>query len=95
LFDVLAQARSKAELRIVEPKYHEVSERYMQELVGTDVKDLAIHRRVARVNYSRRCAEASDVRAYQKSGLPLATGMEIGYVVKDARKWEEDTERYD
>jgi hypothetical protein len=23
----------------------------------------------------------------------LAQGMEIGYVVRDARKWEEDTER--
>jgi DNA polymerase, archaea type len=45
------------------------------------------------MNYSRRCAEASAVQAYQKRGLPLATGMEIGYVVKDAAKWEVDTER--
>jgi DNA polymerase, archaea type len=33
------------------------------------------------------------VKAYQKRGLPLATGMEIGYVVTDAAKWEVDTER--
>jgi hypothetical protein len=33
------------------------------------------------------------VKAYQKCGLPLATGMEIGYVVRDASKWEVDTER--
>jgi len=45
------------------------------------------------MNYSRRCAEASAVKAYLKRGLPLAPGMEIGYVVKDARKWEVDTER--
>jgi len=25
-----------------------------------------------------------------KQGLPLAPGMEIGYVVKDAKKWEVD-----
>jgi len=25
-----------------------------------------------------------------KQGLPLATGMEIAYVVKDAKKWEVD-----
>jgi DNA polymerase, archaea type len=45
------------------------------------------------MNYSRRCAEASAVRAYQKRELSLATGMEIGYVVRDASKWEVDTER--
>jgi DNA polymerase I len=45
------------------------------------------------LNYSRRCAEASAVRAYQKRGLPLAPGMEIGYVVTDATKWEVDAER--
>jgi DNA polymerase, archaea type len=45
------------------------------------------------MNYSRRCAEASAVKAYQKRGSPLATGMEIGYVVTNATKWEVDTER--
>ena len=28
-----------------------------------------------------------------KQGLPLAPGMEIGYVIRDACKWEVDTER--
>ena len=42
---------------------------------------------VDRMDYSRRCAEASAVQAYQKCGLSLAPGMEIGYVVKDAKKW--------
>jgi DNA polymerase, archaea type len=44
------------------------------------------------MNYSRRCAEASAVKAYQNCGIPLAAGMEIGYVVIDAAKWEVDTE---
>jgi DNA polymerase I len=65
----------------------------MRELKDADVRELAIHRRVSRMNYSRRCAEASAVRAYQKRGIPLAIGMEIGYVVTDAAKWEVDTER--
>jgi hypothetical protein len=34
------------------------------------------------------------VQAYQKRGLPLAPGMEIGYVVTDADKWDVDPERY-
>jgi DNA polymerase I len=48
---------------------------------------------LSRMYYSRRCAEASAVQAYQKRGLPLAPGIEIGYVVRDAFKWEVDNER--
>jgi DNA polymerase, archaea type len=93
LFDVLAKARSKDELRMIEPMAREVREKYMSELEDADIRELAIHRRVSRINYSRKCAEASAVKAYHKRGLPLATGMEIGYVVTDAAKWEVDTER--
>lgn len=28
-----------------------------------------------------------------KQGIPLAPGMEIGYVIRNARKWEVDPER--
>jgi len=62
----------------------------LDELDDADVKDMAIHRRVSRLNYTRRCAEASAVRAHMKQGIPLAPGMEIGYVIMDARKWEVD-----
>jgi DNA polymerase I len=34
-----------------------------------------------------------DYEAYQKRGFSQAPGMEIGYVLKDAVKWEVDTER--
>jgi DNA polymerase I len=93
VFEVLTEAKSLEELRRIEPKARDVYRRYMDELDAVDVKELAIHRRVSRLNYSRRCAEASAVQAHIKQGLPLAPGMEIGYVVKDARKWEVDPER--
>jgi DNA polymerase, archaea type len=93
LFDILAKARSLDELCMIEPMAREVREKYMQELEDADVRELAIHRRVSRMNYSRRCAEASAVEAYQKRGIHLATGMQIGYVVADAAKWDVDTER--
>jgi hypothetical protein len=51
------------------------------------------HLGVSRLKYSRRCAEASAVQAHMKQGLPLAPGMEIGYVVRDARNWEVDPKR--
>ena len=33
------------------------------------------------------------MQAHMKQGPPLAPGMEIGYVIRDARKWEVDPER--
>jgi DNA polymerase, archaea type len=93
LFEVLGEARSREELRSIEPQVREVRRRYVDELVEANVRELAIHRRVSRLSYSRRCAEASGVQAYIKQGIPLAPGMEIGYVVKDAKKWEVVPER--
>jgi DNA polymerase elongation subunit (family B) len=92
VFQVLAEARSLEDLRKIEPKAREVYRRYLDELDGADVRELAIHRRISRLKYSRRCAEASAVQAHMKQGLPLAPGMEIGYVMKDAKKWEVDPE---
>ena len=93
VFEILAEARSLKDLRGTESEARQVYRRYMDELDGADVKELAIHRRVSRLNYSRRCAEAFAVQAHMKQGLPLAPGMEIGYVIRDARRWEVDPER--
>jgi DNA polymerase I len=93
VFKMLAEAKSLEELKQIDPKAREVYRRYLDELCDVNAKELAIHRRVSRLNYSRRCAEASAVQAYQKCGLPLAPGMEIGYIVTDATNWKVDPER--
>lgn len=67
---------------------------YIEELGNANVSELAIHSRVDRLNYSRRCAKApAAVQAHMKQGLPLARGMEMSYAVRDALKWEVDLER--
>jgi DNA polymerase I len=93
VFEVLCEAKSLEDLRKIEPKARKVYRRYLDELDNANVEDLAIHRRVSKLNYSRRCAEASAVQAHIKQGIPLAPGMEIGYVIKDAKKWDVDPER--
>jgi len=93
VFAVLAEAKTLEELQRIEPKVREVRRRYLYGLNGATAGELAIHRRVSRLNYSRRCAEASAVQAHMKQGLPMAPGMEIAYVVKDAKKWEVDPAR--
>jgi DNA polymerase, archaea type len=93
LFEVLGQARSREELQGIEPRAREIAMRYKDGLEGAEVQELAIHRRVSRLRYSRRCVEASAVQAHLRQGMPLAPGMEIGYVVRDAKKREAVPER--
>ncbi|NPV63645.1 MAG: type B DNA-directed DNA polymerase [Methanotrichaceae archaeon] len=93
LFDCLASARTREGLGRIEPAAREIYRRYLQGLEDADVRELTIRRRVSRLNYSRRCAEASAVKAHLKRGIALAPGMEIGYVVRDAGNWEVETER--
>jgi DNA polymerase elongation subunit (family B) len=69
VFKVLAGARSLEDLRKIEPKAWEVCRRYVEDLGDVDVRKLAIHRRVSKLNHSRRCAEASAVQAHMKQGF--------------------------
>ncbi len=59
-------------------------------LPGADPKDLAISRRISRLRYSHRCPEASAVAACAATGIDLFPGMEVSYVVTDARSWAVD-----
>jgi DNA polymerase I len=92
LFEVLGQARSREELQGVEPRTREIARRYMDGLEEAEVRELAIHRRVSRLSYTRRCAEGSAVSAHAKMGIDLAPGMVMSYVVRDAGRWEVDPE---
>jgi hypothetical protein len=47
----LAEARSLDDLRRIEPKARQVYRRYMDELDAVDVKEMAIHRRISKLNY--------------------------------------------
>ncbi len=93
LFDCLGEARSLQDLARLEYKARGIYKSYVKGLQDAEVRDLAIHRRVSRLNYSHRCAEASAVKAHLKRGISLAPGMEIGYVVKDAGRWDVEVER--
>jgi DNA polymerase I len=87
LFQLLAEARNLGEIRGLEAQAGEIRRRYSQGLNSAGAGELAVRRRVSRLSYSRRCAEASAVEAWQRSGRPLFPGMEIGYVVRDAEEW--------
>lgn len=57
LFDCLVKARSQEELIRVGPKAQEIYWKDKDSLANVNARELAIHRRVSRLSYSRRCAE--------------------------------------
>ena len=99
IFELLAAASSREELQQAEPGARRIWERYREALPEAEPRDMVIRRRVGRASYSRRCAEASAMKAHERLGLSLQPGMEMGFVVADAGGWlveaEEDAKHFD
>ncbi len=87
LLSVLRQAGTRAELAAREEEARRVYREAKDGLAGAPPSSMAICRQVSRRTYSRRCPEASAVAACTAAGIRVAPGMEIGYVVTDARTW--------
>jgi DNA polymerase I len=68
-------------------------------LPSAPVNEMVISRRISRLNYSHRCIEGAAVDAYRRSGMCIAPGMKIQYVVRDAGAYLVDpawcAERFD
>jgi DNA polymerase I len=56
-------------------------------LAEAPLSSLAIHRQISRLRYTRACPEASAAAACALEGIDLSPGMEVSYVVTDARTW--------
>jgi DNA polymerase I len=70
-----------------------VGEQYRDAVAGlfrATPAEMAISRRISRLRYSRRCPEASAVAACTAAGIDIVPGMEVSYVVTDARTWAVD-----
>ena len=87
MLSVMKQAGTRAELAALEKDARRVYREAEYGLPGAPPSSMAIRRQVSRLAYSRRCPEASAVAACTAAGIEVAPGMEIGYVVADARTW--------
>jgi DNA polymerase I len=90
MLDLLGTASSRCEINEVSGAVRELYRDAMDGLPTASPQEMAIHRQVSRLDYSRNCPEASAVRACRAAGIPVSPGMEIGYVVRDAGKWAVD-----
>jgi DNA polymerase I len=87
IFGIMERAGDLEELRGLDPDLRRIHLRYAEGLPGADPGEMVIRRRVSRLSYSRRSPEASAVAALRAMGAPVAPGMEIGYIVRDASRW--------
>jgi DNA polymerase I len=92
MLTVMSRASTLQELHALEEPVKEIYRRTIDELVNAPVRDLAIRRRISRLRYKHRCLEGAALEAYQRLGIDVAPGMEICYVVRDAKRYFVDTE---
>lgn len=88
VFAKMGEARSIEGLRRIEPEALEIAKRYRRGLQEADPSQMVIHRRISKLNYEKRSLQASAIDAYRKRGVKVSPGMAVGYVVRDARRWE-------
>ncbi len=88
--DMLAILREAADRKELRELSERVRERYREAvagLAGAAPAAMAVHRQISRLSYRHACPEASAVAACAAAGINLSPGMEVGYVVTDARTW--------
>lgn len=88
MLDLMRTASSRRELHAISGRVRGLYRAAADELRTVDPQKMAIHRQVSRLEYSRNCPEASAVRACRDAGISVSPGMEIGYVIRDARTWK-------
>jgi DNA polymerase elongation subunit (family B) len=92
----MGTARSVAELCAIAPEVERIYQRFCDGLATVPLEDLVVKRRISTVGYSRKCPERGAVASYRRAGVPVAPGMTIRYLVRDARAgladcaWEAD-----
>jgi len=89
---LMAGARDRAGLDALRDPVKQLYLDAIQRLPDAGIREMSINRRISRLTYTHRCLEGAAVRAYQQAGIPVAPGMKISYVVRDARTYTVDTE---
>ena len=87
LLDLLGRAKSPGEMASLQGEAVRRYREAREDLAYADPRKMVVRRQISRLNYSRSSPEGSAVQACRDAGIEIEPGMEIGYVVTDARKW--------
>lgn len=87
---LLQQARTPEEIAALREPLWEGYRRAVDALPSACPAAMAVRRRISTLCYRHACPEASAVKACTAEGIALSPGMEVSYVVTDARTWAVD-----
>ncbi|MFO7967433.1 MAG: type B DNA-directed DNA polymerase [Archaeoglobaceae archaeon] len=89
IFEELSRAESLEGILRAKDTVWRVYKSYRDELKGmkVDPEQLTLHRRLSRLDYSRKCPQISAIKAYREAGIYVAPGVDISFVVIDAARW--------
>jgi DNA polymerase I len=90
ILEELSRVESIDEIHGIRKKIIEIYMNYREKLRWGEIDPqlLAINRRISKLRYSRRCAERSAIKEYRKYKIRLSPGVDISFVVTDAKKWK-------
>lgn len=84
MLDLMGTAAGPRELAAIEDDVRTLYREAADGIRYADPREMAVRRQVGRSEYTRKCPEASAVRACRESGIAVSPGMEIAFVVQDA-----------
>ncbi|MCU0633107.1 MAG: type B DNA-directed DNA polymerase [Methanolinea sp.] len=87
---LLGQARTLPEIASFREPLRERYRQIRETLPLVRPAEMAISRQISTLRYRHACPEASAVQACAAEGIALSPGMEVSYVVTDARTWAVD-----
>lgn len=91
MLEVMGKAATIVELNGLWDQVSAIYRNAVEQLPYAPAPEMAISRRISRLTYAHRCIEGAAVDAYREEGVPVAPGMKIRYVVRDARMYRVDT----
>jgi|Deesub1362A_J573_1020465.scaffolds.fasta_scaffold00668_17 DNA polymerase I len=87
ILELLSKAKNRDEIASLKNEIERIYLKYKENLRYADLDELVIRKIVGKTNYTRRCPEASLLQYCRKRGVAIHSGMEVGYVVLDSKKW--------
>jgi len=88
MLEIMGKATTIAELTGLWDQVSGIYHNAVEQLPSAPAQEMAISRRISRLTYTHRCIEGAAVEAYRQGGVPVAPGMKIRYVVRDARTYQ-------
>lgn len=90
MFERMSEAKDAKTLSEMIMELKAVYNDYLKSLPNADVNEMKIRKKISKLNYTKRSLEASAVDALSKNHISVRPGMEIEYVVVDAKEWRVD-----